>query len=61
MNMLSQGGVDMSATSSEFGAVPASRTARDAEVEGLLDIETEVGIFAVGKIKQDKWVHVSNT
>ena len=49
INMLSQGGVDMSATSSEFGAVPASKTVSDAEVEELLDIETEVEIFVVDK------------
>ena len=49
INMLSQGGVDMSATSSEFGAVPASKTVSDAEVEELFDIETEVEIFVVDK------------
>ena len=51
ITMLSQGGVDMSATSSEFGAVPASKTVGDAEVEKLLDIETEVEIFVVDKKK----------
>ena len=39
----------MSATSSEFGAVPASKPVSDAEVEELLDIETEVEIFVVDK------------
>ena len=57
INMLSQGGVDMSATSSEFGvlnlvgAVPASKTVSDAEVAELLDIEHEVGISVVDKNK----------
>ena len=51
INMLSQGGVDMSATSSEFGAVPASKTVSDAEVKELIDIETEVEIFVVDKNK----------
>ena len=51
INMLSQGEVDMSATSAEFGAVPASNTARDAEVEELLNIETEVEICVVDKNK----------
>ena len=46
-NMLSQGEVDMSATSTEFGAVPASKTVSDADVEELLDIETEVEVFVV--------------
>ena len=51
INMLSQGEVDMWPTSAEFGAVPASNTASDAEVEKLLDIETEVEIFVVNKNK----------
>ena len=41
----------MSATSSEFGAVPASKPVSDAEVEELLDIETEVEISVVDKNK----------
>ena len=52
----------MSATTAEFGSTPASNTASDANVVDLLDSETEVGIFVVGKqIKQDKGVHFSNT
>ena len=48
--MLSQGEVGMSAaTSSDFVPVPASKSVSDAEVEELLDIETEVGIFVVDK------------
>ena len=50
--MLSQGEVGMSAaTSSDFVPVPASKSVSDAEVEELLDIETEVGIFVVDKNK----------
>ena len=52
INMLSHGDVDMSAaTSSEYVAVPASNTVCDAEVEELLDIETEVDTFVVDKNK----------
>ena len=51
IHLLSQGEVDMSATAAEFGAVPASSTVSYAEVEELLDIETEVGIFVVDKNK----------
>ena len=49
IHLLSQGEVDMSATSAEFGAVPAPNTASDAEVEELLDSETEVEFPVVGK------------
>ena len=51
INIISQGGADMSATSSEPGAVPASKTVSDTEVEELLDIGTEVEIFVVDKNK----------
>ena len=61
INMLSQGGVDMSATSSEFGAVPASKTVSDAEVEELLDIETGVEIFVVDTNKTRQGGAFSNT
>ena len=56
----------MSATSSEFGAVPASKTVSDAEVEELLDIETEVESFVVGgnKMRQGcaffKYLNLTN-
>ena len=51
IHLLSQGEVDMSATSAEFGAVPASNTVSDAEVEELLDSKTEVELFVVDKHK----------
>ena len=41
----------MSATSAQFGAVPASNAASDAEFAGVIDIETEVEIFVVDKNK----------
>ena len=43
----------MSATPYEFGAVPApaSKTISDAEVEELLDIETEIEIVVVDNNK----------
>ena len=52
MNMLSRGGVDMSATTGiTLGSesMTASKTASDAEVDELLDIETEVEISVVDK------------
>ena len=49
VHLLSQGEVDMSATSAEFGAVPASNTVSDAEFAEVIDIETEVEIFVVDK------------
>ena len=48
-HLFSQGEVDMSATSAEFGAVPASNTVSDAEFAEVIDIETEVGIFVAVK------------
>ena len=51
IHLLSQGEVDMSATSAEFGAVPASNTASDAEFAEVIDIEGEVGISVVYKNK----------
>ena len=51
IHLLSQGEVDMSATSAEFGAVPASTTLSDAGVEELLVSETEVEFFVVVKNK----------
>ena len=44
VHLLSQGEVDMSATSAEFGAAPASNTVSDAEFAEVVDIETEVEI-----------------
>ena len=46
---LSQGEIDMSATTAKFGAAPASNTVGDADVVGLLGNATEVGIFVVVK------------
>ena len=51
INFLSQGEVDMSATTSAVfsGTNHASSTVSDAEVEEVLDIETEVEIVVVDK------------
>ena len=52
INMLSRGEVDMSATTGitlGFASMAAPKTVSDAEVEELLDIETEVEIFVVDK------------
>ena len=50
VNMLLHGEVDMSAaTSSDFVAVPASKTVSDAELLELFDIGTEVETFVVDK------------
>ena len=52
INMLSRGEADMSATTGItlwFASMAASKTVGDAEVEELLGIETEVGIFVVDK------------
>ena len=53
INFLSQGEVDMSATTSAVfsGNNNASNTVSDAEVEEVLDIETEVETFVVDKNK----------
>ena len=53
INFLSQGEVDMSATTSAVfsGNNHASNTVSDAEVEEVFDIETEVEIFVVDKNK----------
>ena len=51
IHLVSQGEVDMSATSAEFGAVPASNTASDAEFAEVIDIATEVDIVVVDKNK----------
>ena len=51
INVLSQGEVDMSATTAEFGAAPASNTASDADVVDLVGSETEVDIFVADKHK----------
>ena len=50
IHLLSQGEADMSATSAECGAVPASNTVGDAEVEELLNSETAVELFVIDKI-----------
>ena len=52
-HLLSQGEVDMSVTSAEFGfgSGAAANNVSDAEVEELLDIETEVETFVVDKNK----------
>ena len=54
INMLSRGDVDMSATTGiplGFASMAASKTVSDAEVEELLDIETEGETFVVDKHK----------
>ena len=53
INFLSQGEVDMSATTSAVssGNNHASNTVSDAEVEEVFDIETEVEIFLVDRNK----------
>ena len=53
INFLSQGEVDMSATTSAVfsGNNHASNTVSDAEVEEVFDIETEVETFVVDKNK----------
>ena len=51
IHCLSQGAVDMSAITAEFGSTPASSTGSDSAVTDLLDIETEVEIFVVDKNK----------
>ena len=53
INFLSQGEVDMSATTSAVfsGNNHASNTVSDAEVEEVFDIETQVEIFVVDKNK----------
>ena len=64
INMLSKGEVDMSATTGVtlwFAPMAASKTASDAEVEELLDIETEVGIFVVDKNTTRQGGAFSNT
>ena len=51
-HLISQGEVDMSATTGVtfgFGSGAAANNVSDAEVEELLGIETEVGIFVVDK------------
>ena len=42
IHFLSQGGIDMSATTAEFGAASASNAAIDADVVDLLDSGAEV-------------------
>ena len=64
IHLLSQGEVDMSATSAEFGADPASNTVSDAGFAEVIDIETEVEIFVVDKIKRaggafSKYLHIT--
>ena len=57
IHLLSQGEVDMSATTGitlGFGSLGAANNVSDAEAEELLLIETEVGISVVDKTKQDK-------
>ena len=49
INFLSQGEVDMSTTTAEFGSTPASGTVSDSSVTELLDIETEVEISVIDK------------
>ena len=51
INFLSQGEVDMSATTAEFGSAPASKSVSDADVVDLVDSETEVVIFVVDENK----------
>ena len=54
INFLSQGEVDMSATTGVvfgFASLAAADNVSDAEVEEVLDIETEVEIFVVDKNK----------
>ena len=51
IHLLSQGEVDMSATSAEFGAAPASNTVSYAEIEEVLDSGTEVEIPVADKNK----------
>ena len=61
IHLLSQGEVDMSATSAELGAVPASNTASDAEFAEVVDIETEVGISVVDRNKTRAGITFFNT
>ena len=49
IHLLSQGEVDMSATTAEVGSTPASNTASDAEVVEMLDLGAEVGISVADK------------
>ena len=51
IHFLSQGEIDMSATTAESGSTPASNTVSDADVVALLDSETEVEMFVVGSYK----------
>ena len=51
IHLLSQGEVDMSATTAESGSTPASSPIRDAEFARVIDIETEVEIFVVDQNK----------
>ena len=51
IHFVSQGEIDMSATTAESGAAPESNTVRDADVVDLLDNETEIEISVVDKIK----------
>ena len=51
IHFLSQGEIDMSATTAELGSAPASNTVSDADVVHLLDSETEVVISVVDKNK----------
>ena len=51
VHLLSQGEVDMSATSAKFGAAPASNTVSDAEFAIAIDIQTEVEIFVADRNK----------
>ena len=60
IHLVSQGEVDMSATSAKFGAVPASNTIGDAELAEVINIETEVEIFVVDQTKTRAGVHFSN-
>ena len=53
IHLLSQGEVDMSATSAEFGFAPmaAANNVSNADVQELLESGTEVDIFVVDKNK----------
>ena len=53
INLLMEGDIDMSATTSETAEVI---TGSDKEVVDLINVEQEIGLFIVDKNKTSRWI-----